>query len=51
MNSMEIDDVGFMSRLRFALARRAPLLVQAVHMAHSTALPFIMYGFSTGTSA
>ncbi|WP_176083668.1 energy-coupling factor transporter transmembrane component T [Martelella sp. HB161492] len=44
---MEIDDVGFFTRLRFALARGVPLLVQAVRMAHSISLSLAIYGFST----
>lgn len=44
---MEIDDVSFFTRLRFALARGVPLLVQAVRMAHSISLALTLYGFDT----
>ena len=42
---MEIDDVGFLTRLRFALARGVPLLVQAVRMAHSISLSLSISGY------
>ncbi|PWW01500.1 energy-coupling factor transport system permease protein [Hoeflea marina] len=42
---MEIDDVGFLVRLRFALARGVPLLVQAIRMAHSISLSLSIHGF------
>lgn len=42
---MEIDDVGFFTRLRFALARGVPLLVQAVRMAHSISLSLSISGY------
>jgi energy-coupling factor transport system permease protein len=42
---MEIDDVRFIARLRFALARGVPLLVQAVRMAHAISFSFTLYGF------
>jgi len=42
---MEIDDVGFVTRLRFALARGVPLLVQAVRMAHAISFSLAIYGF------
>ena len=42
---MEIDDVAFATRLRFALARGVPLLVQAIRMAHAISLSLSVYGF------
>ena len=42
---MEIDDVGFFTRLRFALARGVPLLVQGVRMAHSISLSLSISGY------
>ena len=42
---MEIDDVAFHTRLRFALARGVPLLVQAIRMAHSISLALAINGF------
>lgn len=45
---MEIDDVGFVTRLRFALARGVPLLVQAVRMAHAISFSLAIYGFDLG---
>jgi energy-coupling factor transport system permease protein len=42
---MEIDDVGFITRLHFALARGVPLLVQAIRMAHAISFSFTIYGF------
>ncbi len=42
---MEIDDVSFPMRLRFALARGVPLLVQAIRMAHAISLSLSIYGF------
>ncbi|MEO4040115.1 energy-coupling factor transporter transmembrane component T [Hoeflea sp. CAU 1731] len=42
---MEIDDVSFPMRLRFALARGVPLLIQAVRMAHAISLSLSIYGF------
>lgn len=42
---MEIDDVGLMTRLRFALARGVPLLVQAIRMAHAISFSLAIYGF------
>ncbi|MEO3998630.1 energy-coupling factor transporter transmembrane component T [Mesorhizobium sp. CAU 1732] len=42
---MEIDDVSLPMRLRFALARGVPLLVQAVRMAHAISLSLSIYGF------
>lgn len=42
---MEIDNVPFPVRLRFALARGVPLLVQAVRMAHAISLSLSIYGF------
>ena len=44
---MEIDDVPFPTRLRFALARGVPLLVQAVRTAHAISLSLSIYGFDT----
>lgn len=44
---MEIDDVSFSMRLRFALARGVPLLVQAIRMAHAISLSLAIYGFDT----
>ena len=45
---MEIDDVGFVTRLRFALARGVPLLVQAIRMAHAISFSLSLYGFDLG---
>jgi len=45
---MEIDDVGLVTRLRFALARGVPLLVQAVRMAHAISFSLAIYGFDLG---
>jgi energy-coupling factor transport system permease protein len=42
---MEIDNVALPTRLRFALARGVPLLVQAIRMAHAISLSFSIYGF------
>jgi energy-coupling factor transport system permease protein len=42
---MEIDDVSFPTRLRFALARGVPLLVQAIRTAHAISLSLSVYGF------
>lgn len=42
---MEIDDTPFYTRLRFALARGVPLLVQAIRMAHAISLSLSIYGF------
>ena len=42
---MEIDDVPLPTRLRFALARGIPLLVQAIRMAHAISLSLSIYGF------
>lgn len=42
---MEIDDVPFPTRLRFALARGVPLLVQAIRMAHAISISLSLYGF------
>lgn len=44
---MEIDDVSFLLRLRYALARGVPLLVQAIRMAHAISLSLAVYGFDT----
>lgn len=45
---MEIDDVGLVTRLRFALARGVPLLVQAIRMAHAISFSLTLYGFDLG---
>jgi len=45
---MEIDDVGFITRLRFALARGVPLLVQAIRMAHAISFSLSLYGYDLG---
>lgn len=45
---MEIDDVGFVTRLRFALARGVPLLVQAIRMAHAISFSLALYGYDLG---
>ncbi len=42
---MEIDDVGLPKRLRFALARGVPLLVQAIRMAHAISFSLSLYGY------
>lgn len=42
---MEIDEVGFPTRIRFALARGVPLLVQAIRMAHAISFSLSIYGF------
>ncbi|MBB3609935.1 energy-coupling factor transporter transmembrane component T [Rhizobium sp. BK602] len=42
---MEIDDVAFPTKLRFALARGIPLLVQAIRMAHALSFSFTLYGY------
>ncbi|AYD00485.1 energy-coupling factor transporter transmembrane component T [Neorhizobium sp. NCHU2750] len=42
---MEIDDVPLPTRLRFALARGVPLLVQAIRTAHAISLSLSVYGF------
>lgn len=42
---MEIDDVPFPVRLKFAVARGVPLLVQAIRMAHAISLSLTIYGF------
>ncbi|MER8827828.1 energy-coupling factor transporter transmembrane protein EcfT [Mesorhizobium sp. M0938] len=42
---MEIDDVSLPTRLRFALARGVPLLVQAIRLAHAISLSLSIYGF------
>ncbi|MGR6466705.1 energy-coupling factor transporter transmembrane component T family protein [Rhizobium sp. PAMB 3182] len=42
---MEIDNVGFLTKLRFALARGVPLLVQGIRMAHAISLSLALYGF------
>lgn len=42
---MEIDDVPLVTRLRFALARGVPLLVQAIRMAHAISISLSIYGF------
>jgi energy-coupling factor transport system permease protein len=42
---MEIDDVALPTKLRFALARGVPLLVQAIRMAHAISFSLSIYGF------
>ncbi|QRM55868.1 energy-coupling factor transporter transmembrane component T [Sinorhizobium sp. BG8] len=42
---MEIDDVPLPTRLRYALARGMPMLVQAIRMAHAISLSLAIYGF------
>ncbi|MCD7109426.1 energy-coupling factor transporter transmembrane protein EcfT [Rhizobium sp. DKSPLA3] len=42
---MEIDDVALATKLRFALARGIPLLVQAIRMAHAISFSLAIYGF------
>ncbi|WP_428929489.1 energy-coupling factor transporter transmembrane component T family protein [Marinibacterium sp. SX1] len=42
---MEIDDVSFVRKLRFALARGVPLLVQAIRTAHAISFSLTLYGF------
>jgi energy-coupling factor transport system permease protein len=42
---MEIDDVGLVTRLRFALARGVPLLVQAIRMAHAISFSLTLCGY------
>ncbi|MCM2475397.1 energy-coupling factor transporter transmembrane protein EcfT [Rhizobium sp. CG5] len=42
---MEIDDVSLPTKLRFALARGIPLLVQAIRMAHAISFSLAIYGF------
>ncbi|EPX76766.1 energy-coupling factor transporter transmembrane component T family protein [Salipiger mucosus] len=42
---MEIDDVSLVRRLRFALARGVPLLVQAIRTAHAISFSLSLYGF------
>jgi len=42
---MEIDDVGFVTKLKFALARGVPLLVQSIRMAHAISFSLSIYGF------
>ncbi|QDL93249.1 energy-coupling factor transporter transmembrane protein EcfT [Paroceanicella profunda] len=45
---MEIDDVGFLRKLRFALARGVPLLVQAIRTAYAISFSLSLYGFDLG---
>ncbi|MDK4715688.1 energy-coupling factor transporter transmembrane component T [Rhizobium sp. CNPSo 4039] len=42
---MEIDDVGLPTKLRFALARGIPLLIQAIRMAHAISFSLTLYGY------
>lgn len=42
---MEIDNVSLPTKIRFALARGIPLLVQAIRMAHAISLSLAIYGF------
>lgn len=44
---MEIDGVPFYTRLRFALARGVPLLVQAIRMAEAISLSLSLNGYDT----
>lgn len=42
---MEIDNVSIVKKLRFALARGVPLLVQAIRTAHAISFSLTLYGF------
>ncbi|MFK0166084.1 energy-coupling factor transporter transmembrane component T family protein [Rhizobium sp. NPDC090279] len=42
---MEIDDVSLPTKMRFALARGVPLLVQAIRMAHAISFSLTLYGY------
>ena len=42
---LDIDGAPFHLRLRFALARGVPLLVQAIRMAHAISVSLAVYGF------
>lgn len=42
---MEIDNVSVVKKLRFALARGVPLLVQAIRTAHAISFSLTLYGF------
>ncbi|MEZ2218888.1 energy-coupling factor transporter transmembrane protein EcfT [Rhizobium sp. RCC_161_2] len=42
---MEIDNVSLPTKLRFALARGIPLLVQAIRMAHAISFSLTLYGY------
>jgi energy-coupling factor transport system permease protein len=44
---MEIDGVAFPVRVRYAVARGVPLLVQAIRMAHAISLNLALSGFDT----
>lgn len=44
---LEIDSAPFHLRLRFALARGVPLLVQAVRMAHAISVSLALSGYDT----
>jgi energy-coupling factor transport system permease protein len=46
---MEIDGVPFYTRLRYALARGIPLLVQGVRMAHAISTSLAVNGFDATT--
>lgn len=45
---LDIDVAPFHLRLRFALARGVPLLVQAVRMAHAISVSLALSGYDTG---
>lgn len=45
---LDIDAAPFHLRLRFALARGVPLLVQAVRMAHAISVSLALSGYDTG---
>lgn len=45
---MEIDRVGFFTKIRFALARGVPLLVQAIRMAYAISFSLSIYGYDLG---
>lgn len=45
---LDIDAAPFHLRLRFALARGVPLLVQAVRMAHAISVSLTLAGYDTG---
>lgn len=46
---MEIDGVPFHARLRYALARGVPLLVQSIRMAHAISTSLAVNGFDAAT--
>lgn len=45
---MEIDGVAFPVRIRYAIARGVPLLVQSIRMAHAISINLALSGFDTG---